>query len=376
MRGEIRMFDRIRLAIVGVGNNISALVQGVYMYRKMYSNAGENVHLDIPGVSLERIGGFSAGDVDFVAAIDVNSNKVGKDLSIAIFSEPNNYPKLDVELDNLGVPVFPGAILDGIPEHLKDDCKGISPKNESSKNAIVEYLKSSQAEVLLYSLPTNCQQCADFYALCALEAKIAFINCTPDIVGRNPELLSSFEQNSIPLLGDDLASQIGSSILQREILSLLKRRGINIAQSYQINVGGNMDFKNLKVNSHKKLQSKKNALSNDLINTDSVEIIPSAGILKQLKDHKICYMNFEGLGWGGTPISIDLKLVVQDSSNAAGVIIDLVRIAALSKRHNIGGFPLCAAYFLKSPSKNKGRGDISEVSMWEETLASNEKSYS
>ena len=364
------MPKKIKLAVVGVGNNISALVQGVYLHRKLYDEAGTDTLLDLPGVSLERVGGLTAGDVDFVAAIDVNQYKVGKDLSVAIFAQPNNFPKLDVELSEIGVPVFAGIRLDGIPDHLEEDCNGIPESMESDKDKIVEYLKNSGAEVLLYSLPTNCQQCANFYAQCALEAKVAFINCTPDIVGRNPELLSAYEKASIPLVGDDLASQIGSSILQREILSLLKRRGINITQSYQINVGGNTDFKNLKVSGHLKLESKKNALSNDLINTDLVEVIPSAGMLKQLNDHKVCYMNFEGRGWGNTPISIDLKLIVQDSSNAAGVIIDLIRIAAIAKRHNLGGFPVCAAYFLKSPSKNKGAGDISEVAEWDKSLTS------
>src|SRR5262249_20387077 len=157
-----------------------ALVQGAYLYQKQYEVTSQN-SIDLPGVSLERIGGLRVTDIEFVAAIDVNVNKVGKDLSKAIFAEPNNYPKLDVELNDLGVPVFPGVILDGIPDHLKEDVGGISNKEESDKAKIVNYLKTTGAEVLLYSLPTNSQLCANFYAECALEAGVALVNCTPDI---------------------------------------------------------------------------------------------------------------------------------------------------------------------------------------------------
>jgi myo-inositol-1-phosphate synthase len=362
--------DKVKLAVVGVGNNISALVQGVYLYQKKYEEAN-NASMNFPGVSLEQIGGLKVTDIEFVAAIDVNENKVNKDISKAIFAEPNNYPKLDVELNDLGVPVYPGVTLDGIPDHLLDNCKGIKQSEESDKDKIVKYLIDSGAEVLLYSLPTNSKQCANFYSECSLEAGVAFVNCTPDIVGRNETLINAYRERGVPLLGDDLASQIGSSILQREILQLLTKRGLNLTEAYQINVGGNTDFKNLMVNGHLKNESKKNALSGEMINTDLIEVIPSAGVLKQLNDQKVCFMSMSAQGWGYTPITIDLKLVVQDSSNAAGVIIDLVRIAALARRNKMGGFIDCAAYFLKSPSRNKGKGNIDEVKEWEKTLINN-----
>jgi myo-inositol-1-phosphate synthase len=337
------MAKRVRVAVAGVGNNISALVQGIYYYSSKNA-AGDAV---LPGLSRPSIGGYSVHDIDFVAAFDINRQKIGKPLNEAIFVSPNNYPKLDVEVPVLDTVVQAGPILDGAPSHLAES---FTAHNEHvSEAAITGVLRQSRADVLLYSLPTGAQNAADFYARCALNARTGFVNCTPEIVARNPELLAAFREAGLPVLGDDLASHMGSSIVHKTLLKLFLDRGIDIEHSYQLNIGGNMDFKNLTRQGSSKAKSKKNALADVIADVSKVEIIPSGGYIQGLGDRKVAVIRIDGLGWGGAKVALDVTLTVQDSSNAAGVIIDLLRLAALARDAGVGGFVGGAGYLLKSP---------------------------
>jgi myo-inositol-1-phosphate synthase len=228
--------------------------------------------------------------------------------------------------------------------------EGITEQDGRAFQRVVSRLREAQAEVLLYSLPTGLQWAATAYARAALEAGVAFVNCTPEIVARSPELLAEFAAAGVPLIGDDLASHLGTSVVHRALLGLLAERGLSLASSYQLNIGGNEDFRNLRERGASKRQSKLNALAQEGVDTTKVEVIPSAGYVSHLRDHKVAILNIEGLGWAGTPVSVDLKLKVQDSSNAAGVIIDLIRIAAAAGRDRRGGFAAAAVGVLKSPA--------------------------
>jgi myo-inositol-1-phosphate synthase len=328
------MTKKLRLAVAGIGNNISALFQGVEFYRHAYN---EPQTTKLVGIRRSLVGEFGVCDVEFVAAFDVHPNKVGATLDRAILAAPNNYPRLNVAMPKTEVIVDRGIKNDSL-----EGCR-------ESIDRVAERLRQSDSEVLLYSLPTGLQWAADAYATAALKARVAFVNCTPEIVARSEEMLQAFQLAGIPLIGDDLASHLGTSIVHRSLLGLLCERGISLQSSYQLNLGGNEDFKNLREHGSGKRQSKLNALAQVGLDTSQVEVIPSAGFVAHLEDHKVAYLNIEGLGWAGTPLSLDLKLKVQDSSNAAGVIIDLIRIGAASRRNGVRGFPAAATSVLKSP---------------------------
>jgi myo-inositol-1-phosphate synthase len=325
----------IKLAIAGVGNNISALYQGADYYREM-RKSGRLVEAAL-GVRNEAIGGIRVEDIEFVAAFDTHPDKVGKPFSDAVLALPNNYP-------NLGVPL---TRYDFLVEH------GLTQSGLTSDLAMahtVKALRESGAEVLLYSLPTGLQWAAEAYAQAALLAGVAIVNCTPEKIARDPEILGKFEEAGVPCVGDDLASHLGASIVHRTLLGLIAERGITLTSSYQLNFGGNEDFRNLRDHGASKAESKINALKQKGLNTSKVQIIPSAGYVDHLHDNKVAIINVEGFGWAGRGVTLDLKLKVQDSSNAAGVIIDLIRIAAVAHRQGMCGFPLAAATCLKSPS--------------------------
>jgi myo-inositol-1-phosphate synthase len=358
------MSKRLRIAVAGVGNNISALVQGIYYYRE---RAGRNGGGPPAGLKRAVIGGYGVGDIDFSVAFDVNREKVGRRLDEAIWSAPNNYPRLDAEVPPLEARVRPGPVLDGVPPHLADS---FSMHGEAvSEEAVTRALAETRTDVLLYSLPTGAQNAATFYARCALGAGAALVNCTPDTVARDPALLSAFTDAGIPLLGDDLASHIGSSIVHKALLELFQDRGIDVESSYQLNIGGNMDFKNLTRRGEAKAQSKKNALRGLVSDLSAIDIVPSGGYMPTLGDRKVAFMKVEGVGWGGSKVSLDVTLTVQDSSNAAGVIIDLVRIAGAARDAGVGGFVNGAGYLLKSPPDSTLPRSADRLDMAVEALA-------
>jgi myo-inositol-1-phosphate synthase len=306
--------ENARVAVVGVGNNTSALVQGISLYRKTGN---------LTGVRSPEISGLRIDAIDFVAAFAMSEAKVGEDLHDAIFLPPNNFPRLNVELPPSGVPVQRGLV----------DSTGIERVAEALNGA----------EVLLYSAPSGRPATALAYAEAALAAGAAFVNTTSDAVARNPSLLKRFEDAGLPLIGDDLASQFGASVVHRALLRLLQERGISLVSSYQVNLGGTEDFRNLVDHPSTKKQSKLNALG-----SDKVQMAP-LGYLPHLQSQKISHLNIEAQGWGETAVSLDVHLKVHDPSGAAGVNIDLIRIAALALRSGRGGYPAEVATFLKSP---------------------------
>jgi myo-inositol-1-phosphate synthase len=308
------VIDNVKVAVVGVGNNTSALVQGITFYRETGS---------LVGIHRPEIAGLSVGDIDFVAAFAISDGKVGKDLHEAIFVPPNNFPRLDAQLPPSGVTVQRGLVDSTEIERVASALKG--------------------AEVLLYSAPSGRPEIGRAYAEAALLAGVAFINTTSDAIARESSLLKRFEDAGLPLLGDDLASQFGTSVVHHALLRLLQERGLTLVSSYQVNLGGTEDFRNLVVNSNTKKQSKLNALG-----SDKVQLAP-LGYLPHLKSQKIAHLNIEAQGWGETAVSLDVRLKVHDPSGAAGVNIDLIRIAATALRSGRGGYPAEAASFLKSP---------------------------
>lgn len=309
------MIERVKVAVAGVGNNTSALVQGIAYYRQTDT---------MVGISRPEIDGSGVGDIEFVAAFATSPDKIGKDLTEAIFLPPNNFPRLDCALPPAGVPVTEGLVDAGGIDRVAAALAG--------------------ADVLLYSAPSGRPATALAYAEAACRAGVAFVNTTSDAVARDPECLARFAAAGVPLLGDDLASQFGTSVLHDALLRLLAERGLTLVSSYQVNLGGTEDFRNLVANPNTKQQSKLNALSS----AGNVEMAP-LGFLPHLGSQKVAHLNLEAQGWAGTSVSLDVKPKVHDPSGAAGVNIDLVRIAASARRGGRGGYIAEATPLLKSP---------------------------
>ncbi|MFC0031714.1 inositol-3-phosphate synthase [Micromonospora chaiyaphumensis] len=308
------MIESAKVAVVGVGNNTSALVQGLHFYRRTGS---------LVGIHRAEVAGLGVGDVDVVAAFAVSDAKVGRDLHEAIFLPPNNFPRLDADLPPSGVTVQRGLVDATEVERVASALEG--------------------AEVLLYSAPSGRPETARAYAEAALRAGVAFVNTTSDGVARDPSWVQRFEAAGVPLVGDDLASQFGTSVVHHALLRLLEERGLTLVSSYQVNLGGTEDFRNLVEHPNTKQQSKANA-----VGSDKVEMAP-LGYLPHLGSQKIAHLNVEAQGWGGTAVSLDVRLKVHDPSGAAGVNIDLVRMAAAARRAGRGGYLPEAAALLKSP---------------------------
>jgi myo-inositol-1-phosphate synthase len=313
------MVERVKVAVIGVGNNISALIQGIALHRATGSLVGH--HRPV-------LDGLGVGDIDFVAAFAISPEKIGKDLTEAIFLPPNNFPRLMSELPLSGVTVRRGLTDVTEVERVAGELAG--------------------AEVVLYAAPSGRQETAQAYAEAALRAEVAFINTTSDAVARDPQWLDRFAVAGVPLLGDDLTSQFGTSVVHHALLRLLEERGLTLISSYQVNLGGTEDFRNLVENSNTKLQSKLNALTADGSTADRVQVAP-LGYLSHLKSHKVAHINIEAQTWGETSVSLDVKLKVHDPSGAAGVTVDLIRMAANALRQHHGGYLAEAAPLLKSP---------------------------
>jgi myo-inositol-1-phosphate synthase len=311
----VSRIEPVRVAVAGVGNNTSALVQGIAFYRHTGS---------LVGIHRPTIDGLGVGDIEFVAAFAVSEAKVGKDLTEAIFMPPNNFPRLNSELAMAAVPVT----------------KGLVDATEVDRVAAA----LAGAEVLLYSAPSGRPETAQAYAEAAWNAGVAFINTTSDAVARDQRWMDRFAAAGLPLVGDDLASQFGTSVVHNALLRLVKERGLTLVSSYQVVLGGTEDFRNLVENPNTKKQSKLNALSG----ADNVQLAP-LGYLSELKSKKVAHLNLEAQGWAETAVSLDVKLQVHDPSGAAGVNIDLIRIAASALRNGHGGYPAEAAPLLKSP---------------------------
>jgi myo-inositol-1-phosphate synthase len=334
---------KVRVAIVGVGNCASALVQGVHFYR----NAA--VADFVPGLMHVDLGGYHVRDVEFSAAFDIDRNKVGRDLAEAIFTEPNNTCTF-AEVPPLGVPVRRGPTHDGLGKYLRERIREADAPEED----VAAVLTSTRTDVLVSYLPVGSEQATKWYAEQALAAGCAFVNCIPVFIASDPEWARRFAERGLPLVGDDIKSQVGATITHRVLTRLFRERGVRLDRTYQLNFGGNTDFLNML--ERERLQSKKvsktNAVTSELayaLDRDDVHVGPSDHV-PWLADRKWCHIYMEGTTFGNVPIKCELKLEVWDSPNSAGVVIDAVRCAKLALDRGIGGAlvdPSC--YFMKSP---------------------------
>ncbi len=334
---------KVRVAIVGAGNCASSLVQGVSFY------ADADPSTDVPGLMHVDIGGLHVRDIEFVAAFDVDANKVGKDLSEALVTPPNNTMRF-CEVPHLGVTVQRGPTLDGLGRYYRETI------TESAEEPVdvVAALRAAKAEVLVSYLPVGSEQAARFYADCAIKAGVGLVNCMPVFIASMPEWADRFKAAGVPIIGDDIKSQVGSTILHRSLAKLFEDRGVKIERTYQLNFGGNMDFMNML--ERERLESKKisktQAVTSNMtgeLPKESVHVGPSDHV-PWLEDRKWAHIRIEGRAFGDVPLMMEMKLEVWDSPNSAGIVIDAVRIAKLALDRGIGG-PLIgpAAYFMKSP---------------------------
>ncbi len=338
------MSGRIRVAIAGVGNCASSLVQGVEYYR----NADPTE--EVPGLMHVVLGGYHVGDVDFVAAFDVDAAKVGLDLGKAISAGQNNTIKF-ANVGQLEVEVQRGPTFDGLGKYYRETVE----ESPAEPVDVVRVLRDTKADVLVSYLPVGSEEAQRFYAQACLDAGVAFVNAIPVFIASDPEWAAKFEAAKLPIVGDDIKSQVGATITHRMLARLFEDRGTAIDRTYQLNFGGNMDFKNMLERS--RLESKKISKTQSVtsqieqgIESDNVHIGPSDHV-PWLDDRKWAYIRLEGRNFGDVPLNIELKLEVWDSPNSAGVIIDAVRCCKIALDRGIGG-PLAgpSAYFMKSPA--------------------------
>jgi myo-inositol-1-phosphate synthase len=333
----------VRVAIAGIGNCASSLVQGVTYYRDASPDD------DVPGLMHVMLGEYHVGDVEFVAAFDVDAAKVGLDLGKAIFSGQNNTIKF-AEIGGLGIQVQRGPTFDGLGEFYRETVE----ESPAEPVDVAQALRDSGADVLVSYLPVGSEDAQKHYATACLDAGVAFVNAIPVFIASDPVWAKRFEDAGIPIVGDDIKSQVGATIVHRILTRLFEDRGVELDHTYQLNFGGNMDFKNML--ERKRLKSKKISKTQSVtsqmdrvIEADDVHIGPSDHV-PWLDDRKWCYIRMEGRNFGDVPLNLELKLEVWDSPNSAGVIIDAVRCAKLALDRGIGG-PLLgpSAYFMKSP---------------------------
>lgn len=335
----------IRVAIAGVGNCASSLIQGVEYYKNVSGNDPT-----IPGLMHNVLGGYRISDIKFVAAFDVDSKKVGKDLSKAVFSEPNCTKKFS-DVPRWDVTVNKGPVLDGVGETTREKFT----VNEKQKPVdVANALKESKADILISYLPVGSEEATRHYAKECLKAGVGLINAIPVFIASNSEWSKKFEEKKLPVIGDDVKSQVGATIVHRTLTRLFVERGVKLDHTYQLNVGGNTDFLNmlertrLKSKKISKTQSVQSQLPTQLPPED-IHIGPS-DYIPWIKDKKICFIRMEGRKFGDIPITIDLRLDVEDSPNSAGVMVDAVRCAKLALERGIGGaLTSPSSYFMKSP---------------------------
>jgi myo-inositol-1-phosphate synthase len=333
----------VRVAIAGVGNCANSLVQGVHYYRDVDPSE------QVPGLMHTQMGGYHVGELEFVAAFDVDAQKVGLDLSKAMWAGPNDTYRF-ATVGHLGVEVLRGPTFDGLGRYYRDAIEE-SPEQPVD---VAEVLRDSGADVLVNYLPVGSEEGASFYAESALAAGVAFINCIPVFIASDAGWARRFRDAGVPLVGDDIKSQVGATIVHRRLARLFEDRGVRLERTSQLNVGGNMDFKNMLERERlaSKKTSKTQAVTSQLdheLGEDNVHIGPS-DYVAWLNDRKWAYIRLEGTGFGDVPLNLELKLEVWDSPNSAGVVIDAIRAAKLAADRGIGG-PLLgpSAYFMKSP---------------------------
>jgi len=333
----------VRVAIIGVGNCASALVQGVYYYRN--ANPADRV----PGLMHVQLGDYHVGDITFTAAFDIDANKVGKDLGEAIFTAPNNTYKF-ADVPHVGCPVYRGMTHDGLGKYLSQVIK----KAPGETSDVVNILKDTRTDVVVSYLPVGSEEATKWYVEQVLQAGCAFVNCVPVFIAREPYWQRRFRDRGLPIIGDDIKSQVGATIVHRTLARLFVDRGVRLDRTYQLNFGGNTDFLNML--ERERLESKKvsktNAVTSQLpyeVPAENIHVGPS-DYVPWLTDRKWAYIRLEGTTFGDVPLNIELKLEVWDSPNSAGVVIDAIRCAKIARDRGIAG-PLLgpSAYFMKSP---------------------------
>ena len=333
----------IRVAIVGVGNCANSLVQGVTYYKDAA------VDQEIPGLMHAVVGGYHINNVKFVAAFDVDAKKVGLDLADAIWASENNTIKFS-DVAKTGVPVQRGVTLDGLGKYYKETIE----ESPASPVDVVATLKEEQVDVLICYLPVGSEEAAKYYAQCAIDAGCAFVNALPVFIASDPVWAKKFEDAGLPIVGDDIKSQVGATITHRIMAKLFQDRGVHLDRTYQLNVGGNMDFKNML--ERDRLESKKISKTNSVtsqldhdMGAKNVHIGPS-DYIPWLDDRKWAYVRLEGRAFGDVPLNLEYKLEVWDSPNSAGVIIDALRCAKIGLDRKVGGALLSpSSYFMKTP---------------------------
>jgi myo-inositol-1-phosphate synthase len=340
---------KIKVAIIGVGNCASSLVQGIHYYR----DAKEDSF--VPGVMHVNFGGYHIRDIEVVAAFDVNMNKVGKDVGEAIYAAPNNTVVFS-EVPKLGVTVSRGPRLDGVNKYTAE----LVPVDDKAAVAdVVKVLKDSGAEAVINYLPVGSQEATEFYAQAAIDAGCGFVNCIPVFLASTPKWAKKFEDAGLPIIGDDIKAQVGATITHRTLVNLFLDRGMKIERTYQLNTGGNTDFLNMLERDRLKYKkiSKTEAVTSQIeargqtIDPDNVHVGPSDYVPWQ-KDKKICFLRIESKHFGDVPMHLELRLEVEDSPNSAGVAIDSIRCLKLALDNKLSGAIIePAAYFQKHPPK-------------------------
>ncbi|BDR53761.1 inositol-3-phosphate synthase [Bombiscardovia nodaiensis] len=334
----------IRVAIAGVGNCASSLVQGVEYYKDAKDDA------KIPGIMHANFGGYRIHDVEFVTAFDVDSLKVGKDLSEAIFASQNNTYKF-CDVPNLGVEVLRGPTGDGLGEYYQQMIK----ESDAPAVDVAQVLRDKQVDVLVSYLPVGSEEADKAYAQAAIDAGCAFVNCLPVFIASDPEWAQKFRDAGLPIVGDDIKSQVGATITHRVMARLFEDRGVRLDRTYQLNVGGNMDFMNMlqRTRLESKKVSKTRAVTSIVpheMDPHNVHIGPS-DYVAWLDDRKLAFVRLEGTTFGDVPLSLEYRLEVWDSPNSAGIVIDAVRAAKIALDRHLGGPVLApSSYFMKSPA--------------------------
>lgn len=342
----------INIAVIGVGNCASSLVQGISHYR-----ADSNDH---HGLMHWEIGGYRPCDMKVVAAWDIDRRKVGRDVAEAIFARPNCTQTFCTDVQPTGAIVEMGRVLDGVAEHMDDypADRTFQPADapEATREAVVAKLRAAKVDVLLNYLPVGSQQATEFYADCALEAGVAFVNNIPVFIASDPAWAERFRTAGVPIIGDDIKAQLGATIVHRVLTDLFAKRGVKLDRTYQLNTGGNTDFLNM--SNRKRLKSKKiskteavQSVAETRLEDENIHVGPSDYVAWQ-NDNKVCFLRMEGQLFGGVPMNLELRLSVEDSPNSAGVAIDMIRCAKLALDRGLGG-PIhpAAAYFCKHPPR-------------------------
>lgn len=341
---------QIKVAVVGIGNCASSLVQGLAYYRGGADDRVGLMHWDL--------GGYGPDDLEIVAAWDIDRRKVGHDVAQAIFAKPNCTAVFCADVPTSGVTVRMGQLLDGVAEHMTDYKEDrtflVADAPEATTEEVVDVLRSSGAHVLVNYLPVGSQRATEFYADCALRAGVAFVNNIPVFIASSPQWAERFRAAGVPIIGDDIKAQLGATIVHRVLTDLFHKRGVQLDRTYQLNTGGNTDFLNM--SNKARLASKKvskteavQSVAQARLDDDNIHVGPSDYVAWQ-NDNKVCFLRMEGQLFGGVPMNIELRLSVEDSPNSAGVAIDMIRCAKLALDRGLGG-PIhpASAYFCKHP---------------------------